>query len=126
MRHRSVVGALLAVLALVTGACGGGGKKATANGSEQMVGLFKLAPGTCSTAGVTAGSSFRMINPGGKAGEGPYISNGDSPCSDKTFSPMFPGSDGGLLSGPNLLLAVALLAGAIVLVRRSARHRRGR
>jgi hypothetical protein len=100
MRHRKVVGALLAVLALMAGACGGGGnKKAAAGGSEQMVGLFKVAPGTCTTGGVTSGSSFRMINPGGKPGEGPYISNGDSSCGDKTFSPMFPGSDGGLRTG---------------------------
>jgi len=100
MRHRKVVGALLAVLALMAGACGGGGnKKATASGSEQLLGLFKVAPGTCTTGGVTSGSSFRMINPGGKPGEGPYISNGDSPCGDKTFSPMFPGSDGGLRTG---------------------------
>ena len=100
MRHRRVVGALLAALALVAGACGGDGdKKAEAKGAEQLVGLFRLAPGDCTTAGVTSGSSFRMINPGGKAGEGPYISNGDSPCGDKTFSPMFPGSDGGLRTG---------------------------
>jgi hypothetical protein len=99
MRHRSVVGTLLAALALVTGACGDdGSKEADASGAE-LVGLFKLDPGTCTGAGVTSGSSFRMINPGGKAGEGPYISNGDSPCGDKTFSPMFPGSDGGLRTG---------------------------
>lgn len=100
MRHRSAVSALLAVLALVAGACGGdGGDKAAASGTTQMVGLFRLAPGDCTTAGVTSGSSFRMINPGGKAGEGPYISNGDSPCGDKTYSPMFAGSDGGLRTG---------------------------
>jgi hypothetical protein len=100
MRHRSAVGALLAVLALVAGACGGDGDdNAEASGAEQLVGLFRLAPGDCTTAGVTSGSSFRMINPGGKAGEGPYISNGDSPCGDKTYSPMFAGSDGGLRTG---------------------------
>ena len=101
MRHRSAVSALLAVLALVAGACGGGGdnNKAEASGAEQLVGLFRLAPGDCTAAGVTSGSSFRMINPGGKAGEGPYISNGDSPCGDKTYSPMFAGSDGGLRTG---------------------------
>lgn len=100
MRHRSVVGTLLPALALVAVACGGDGdKQPEASGAEQLMGLFRLTPGECTTAGVTSGSSFRMINPGGKAGEGPYISNGDSPCGDKTFSPMFPGSDGGLRTG---------------------------
>ena len=101
MKHRSIAGALLAVVALVAGACGddGGDKSSSADGVDELVGLFKLDPGACTDAGVTSGSSFRMINPGGKAGEGPYISNGDSPCGDKTFSPMFPGSDGGLRSG---------------------------
>ena len=100
MRNRSVVGSLLAALALMASACGGGGdKKASASQGQQLVGLFKLNGGTCSNAGVTSGSSFRMINPGGKIGDGPYISNGDSPCGDKTYSPMFPGSDGGLRTG---------------------------
>ena len=63
------------------------------------MGLFKIDAGECTAAGVTSGSSFRMINPGGKLGEGPFISNGDSPCGDKTYSPMFPGSDGGMRTG---------------------------
>jgi hypothetical protein len=103
MRHRRVVGSLLASLALVAGACGGGGdednKADDAAGAQQLVGLFKLDGGTCADAGVTTGSSFRMINPGGKLGEGPFISNGDSPCGDKTYSPMLPGTDGGLSTG---------------------------
>ncbi|HMC81042.1 MAG TPA: hypothetical protein VKO35_10910 [Acidimicrobiia bacterium] len=100
MRHRSVMVALLAAAAVVIAACGsGGGGKNKASGAQQLTGLFRLAPGTCTGAGVMSGSSFRMINPGGKLGEGPFISNGDSPCGDKTYSPMSPGSDGGLRTG---------------------------
>jgi hypothetical protein len=99
MRHRSLVAALLATLALVAAACGGGGDKNKTAGAQKLAGLFKLNPGTCTSAGVTSGSSFRMINPGGKLGEGPYISNGDSPCGDKTYSPMSPGRDDGLRTG---------------------------
>ena len=97
MKHRRILGSVLAVV-LVAGACGGddGDKKQAGSAAEQLVGLFKIAGGECATGAVTSGSSFRMINPGGKLGEGPFISNGDSPCSDKTYSPMFPGSDGGL------------------------------
>jgi hypothetical protein len=56
-------------------------------------GVFTLSPGTCS-----GGSYFRMILPTGNAG-GPYLANSDSRCSDRTVTPLSPGSDGGLVSG---------------------------
>jgi len=102
MRQRSVLVGLVGVLALVAVACGGGGggkEKAATSGSKEMVGLFQVDAGQCTTAGVTSGTYFRMIQPGGKPGAGPYISNGDSPCADKTYSPMFPGAAGGLMTG---------------------------
>jgi hypothetical protein len=102
MNHRRILGSVLAATALLLGAgCGDDDGEKTQEGAagEPLVGLFKLDDGQCSNAGVTAGSYFRMINPGGKLGEGPFISNGDSPCGDKTYSPMFPGSDGGLRTG---------------------------
>ena len=100
MRQR-ILGSVLAAVVLWGGACGGGGgeKKQAGSAAEQLVGLFRIDAGECTTGGVTLGSSFRMINPGGKIGDGPYIANGDSPCGDKTYSPMFPGSDGGLRTG---------------------------
>jgi hypothetical protein len=102
-QHRKILGSVLAAAALVVGAAcgddGGGEAKQGGSAGESLVGLFKLDGGECSEAGVTKGSYFRMINPGGKLGEGPYISNGDSTCGDKTYSPMFPGSDGGLRTG---------------------------
>ena len=104
MRHRVVL-MLFAAVVLVAGACGGddGGAEAgdeTGNGgATELVGLFKIEAGVCDTAGVTKGSYFRMIQPGGKPGEGPYVPNGDSPCGDKTWAPMKPGSDGGLKTG---------------------------
>lgn len=102
MRHRSLV-ALLGVLALLAAACGGGdGDKATggeAGGSKELVGLFKVDPGQCAEAGVTSGTYFRMVQVGGKLGEGPFVQNADSPCGDKTYSPMSPGSDGGIVTG---------------------------
>jgi hypothetical protein len=101
MKHWRILGSVLATAVLVAGACGGddGDKKQAGSGAEPLVGLFKIDGGQCSTAGVTSGSSFRMINPGGKLGEGPFISNGDSSCGDKTYSPMSPGSDGGMRIG---------------------------
>ena len=100
MRRRRLLDSVLAAVVLMGGACGGGGdKKQSGSAGEALVGLFKIDAGQCTAAGVTSGSSFRMINPGGKLGEGPFISNGDSPCGDKTYSPMLPGSDGGLRTG---------------------------
>jgi hypothetical protein len=104
MRRRLALSLLLSVI-LVTSACGGGGgggesdQKAAA-GAEELVGVFKIDPGTCDTSGpVTKGSYFRMIAVNGKPGAGPYVPNGDSPCGDKTWAPMKPGSDGGLKTG---------------------------
>jgi len=103
MPRRLALCVLLSV-ALVASACGGddggGGGDETAAGAEELVGVFKIDPGTCDTAGpVTKGSYFRMITPDGKPGDGPYVPNGDSPCGDKTWAPMKPGSDGGLRTG---------------------------
>lgn len=100
MRRSTLPILLLAVVALVATACGGDDKNdASAGKQEALVGLFKVTAGTCSDSTVTSGSYFRMIQPGGKPVEGPYVPNGDSPCGDKTWSPMKPGSDGGLRTG---------------------------
>jgi hypothetical protein len=110
MRHRSrPLLTLLAVLALAAAAAcdddgggdGGGDRatrRATDNGGE-LVGLLGIDEGRCTDAGVTQGSSFRMVQPGGDPESGPYVPNQDSPCGDKTFTPLEPGTDGGLLAG---------------------------
>jgi hypothetical protein len=38
-----------------------------------------------------------MIQPGGSAA-GPFVSNSDSPCADKSYTPLRPGTDGGLVT----------------------------
>jgi hypothetical protein len=40
-----------------------------------------------------------MIQPGGNADSGPFVQNTDSPCRDKTYTPLAPGTDGGLITG---------------------------
>lgn len=81
-------------LILVVSACS---KTLSSKSSDEVLqGLFKITAGKCSSAGVTEGSYFRMVQPGGKVGEGPFVSNTDSQCGDQTFTPMQPGSDGGL------------------------------
>jgi hypothetical protein len=58
---------------------------------EPLLGMFDISEGACSGGPVTAGSFFRMFDPGGG-----LVTNGSSPCGDKTFTPLSPGSDGGL------------------------------
>jgi hypothetical protein len=65
-----------------------------ADTATRLVGLFRLAPGSCKGGKVT-GTYLRMVLPSGTA-DGPYMSNGDSSCSDQSFTPLGPGADGGL------------------------------
>lgn len=66
---------------------------------DPLVGTFTVDPGRCETGPVTAGSYFRMVQPGGEPASGPYVDNGDSPCADDSYTPLRPGSDGGLRTG---------------------------
>jgi hypothetical protein len=62
-----------------------------------LVGTFKLKGGSCSGGKIT-GTYLRMILPSGGP-SGPYMSNSDSKCSDQSFTPLQPGTDGGLFGG---------------------------
>jgi hypothetical protein len=97
-------GPLLGTLALVllAAACGGGdeGEPATSGDrSQELVGLFRMTAGKCDGGPVSSGSYFRMVQPGGTVPAGPFVINGDSPCGDKTWTPLSPGNDGGLRTG---------------------------
>jgi hypothetical protein len=65
---------------------------------EALTGTFRVTAGSC-TGGTVRGSYFRMIQPGGTSEAGPFVENADSPCSDRTYTPLAPGADGGLVSG---------------------------
>lgn len=64
-------------------------------GAAPLVGTFRITAGSCG-AGLS-GSFFRMIQPGGSPA-GPFVSNSDSPCGDKSYTPLRPGRDGGLVT----------------------------
>ena len=89
-----------AALTIVLAACGDGSSNtsAVASGANSLTGLFRIAPGQCAGTPST-GSWFRMVQPGGDATAGPFVSNGDSTCADNTVTPLSPGSDGGLRTG---------------------------
>ncbi len=88
--------ALLGAVVLCTGLGSVGAAPASA-APTPLTGLFAIDSGVCSGGSVT-GSFFRMILPAGST-SGPFLSNSDSGCSDKTVTPLSPGSDGGLTSG---------------------------
>lgn len=60
-----------------------------------LAGLFSINDGQCEGTAIS-GSYFRMVQPGGTLEDGPFVPNGDSPCSDQTWSPVTAGDDGGL------------------------------
>ena len=71
---------------------------AAAGFEGELVGTFAITAGDC-TDGV-AGSWFKMVLQGGTPEAGPYIQNADSTCTaDTNFSPLVPGTDGGLITG---------------------------
>src|SRR5262249_4159402 len=68
--------------------------------STKLVGTFGLTAGKCD-GGSASGTYFRMVQPSGTVASGPFVSNGDSTCADKTYTLLAPGSDGGLVTGTN-------------------------
>lgn len=58
---------------------------------EELRGTFRLAAGQCEGGAPEAGSWFRMESSGGDP-----VSNNGSPCGDRTYTPLSPGTDGGL------------------------------
>ena len=50
-------------------------------------------------SGKPTGSYFRMVQSTGTLEAGPFIANADSTCTDKTYSALVPGTDGGLTTG---------------------------
>jgi hypothetical protein len=71
------------------------GAAGQAQGGTALKGLFRLEAGSCAD-GPAGGSYFRMVQPGGSAGSGPYMQNTGTSCRDKTYTALTPGRDGGL------------------------------
>lgn len=88
----------LVSVAFAAGACGSSVNATTAGATRQLVGLFRLSPGQVSGGQIT-GSWFRMLQPGGKPGTGPYMINSDSPADGGQVTLLSPGAQGGLRTG---------------------------
>ena len=90
-----LVAALLALAVVVVPRPAGA--VAPAAKSTNLVGTLKLTGGSCS-GGKISGTYLRMILPSGGAA-GPFMSNNDSSCPDQSYTPLNPGTDGGLRLG---------------------------
>lgn len=62
-----------------------------------LVGTFAITAGSCS-GGAVSGTYLRMVLPTGTT-SGPYLANADAACDDQTYTPLAPGTDGGLVTG---------------------------
>jgi hypothetical protein len=94
-RRRVALATLLAaVLGLVLWGVGAGPARA----ADELVGTFRITAGSCG-GGKAAGSYFRMVQPTGNTTSGPWVDNADSTCADGTYTPLAPGTDGGLVTG---------------------------
>jgi hypothetical protein len=78
-----------------TAAAPAAGRIIAGQAAGELKGLFRLLAASC-TSGNPSGTYFRMIQPGGTAANGPYLSNTSSKCTDQTYTDMEPGKDGGL------------------------------
>ena len=97
--RRALLVAALGALVLGAAACGNDAEPAPSGADDSaLVGLFALDPGTCDASG-SDGSWFRMVQPNGTLADGPFVTNGDSSCADKTTTPLTAGTDGGLRTG---------------------------
>jgi hypothetical protein len=74
------------------------GAPVAAAAGHALSGTFRVQAGSC-TGATRSGSFFRMVQPGGTVAGGPFVENADSPCADRTYTPLSPGTDGGLVSG---------------------------
>ncbi len=102
-RRAARVAALLGVTAIAVAPTAlelllGVAPPAAAAGGTPLVGTFELTAGSCS-GGVASGTYLRMVLSGGTNASGPYFSNSDSSCSDNTYTPLAPGTGGGLVTG---------------------------
>ena len=92
---------------VVLAACGGSSdksttttaKKAATATSGKLTGTFKITAADCTAGAPISGSYFRMVQSGGTLTAGPFVPNADSPCGDKNYTGVSPGTDGGLENG---------------------------
>ncbi|MHB1712356.1 MAG: hypothetical protein ACYCV7_13305 [Acidimicrobiales bacterium] len=90
------------VLAVSLAACSGSSSHASAsvgngkpNGTHSLVGTFKITAGTCSSATATPSGSYLQMEGNG----GAVVKNSFGGCANANYTPLKPGTKGGLVTG---------------------------
>ena len=96
-RHALAAVAAAGLVAASLSGCGNSSASAKSSGTT-LTGLLSVNAGACKGAQPT-GSYFRMVTPTGQVGKGPYVTNADSTCKDKSVTLLHAGTDGGLKLG---------------------------
>lgn len=95
---RRTAGALCAVLAVAPGvalpAVPASAKSAAGGGGRELVGLFRLTPGS-DVGAQLGGTYFRMLEPGASPTSGPYMKNANSTADGGQATLLQPGTAGG-------------------------------
>jgi hypothetical protein len=96
-------------LVVIAAACGSSAKTSAPaattptthadTGSGPLVGLFKIVATKCAEGAAPTGSYLQMVQSGGTPASGPFVSNADSICTNKAYTALVPGTDGGLTTG---------------------------
>jgi len=92
-RRARLTAVLLLLMVATSAACSS--RNASAAKSDELIGLFRLTPGTVKDNRV-GGTWFRMLQPGGSPARGPYMVNADSPADGGKVTLLRPGTSGGL------------------------------
>lgn len=98
-RRATVATAVALALMMAVVSAGSVGAAPAAKKVSKLVGTFTVEPATATTGAPTSGSYFRMVQPGGTLAAGPFVPNADSTLTDKTYTAVQPGTDGGLVTG---------------------------
>jgi hypothetical protein len=85
--------AALVVLAGLAAACGGNAK---AVGPSRLIGRFELTAGHCTTADARPTGSYLVVV---SAAQNHAVPNRRGGCADPAYTPLNPGTDGGLITG---------------------------
>jgi hypothetical protein len=100
MRQRRLTALFVAGLgvAALAGCSSSSSTTSATFGTQALVGTFHLTAGS-DGGGTASGTYFQMIQPGGTVATGPFFSNPDSTATDKAYTLLTPGTDGGLTTG---------------------------
>ncbi len=102
VRSMTIKIGVLAGVACLAAACGSSTSSTSAapssakpSGTHVLAGTFDIAPGTCTTGTATPGGSwFQMLGHGGAV-----VKNSFGGCANPDYTPLKPGTKGGLVSG---------------------------